>query len=806
MAEITLQSNTAGLFLFFKNNEICRINSETFPQIMELSHSIYSCKEINDEIMLYSRQLTGLLFGQNDITGQLDLQENDFLIFRYPVEWDILPFELLRLENGWLSSRYQICRIIIQEENERAALEPIYLNCNKCAFIRGIAFTSENNREINDTTLLEMNSLLKIFFDKKPDNAFINGKETHKSYYSGTGNYSGLGMQNSETIQFNLQNDGDLLHICGHSNLENYFDCYDIENRIEGRLNLHEELRNTRYTFSFLSSCYSAKPVKSTFEKSPALILHEKSQTVIGYPVQVPAMRAKMITEELYKIWLDGRQSIGQTILILKRKMPEIIELQHLKQYGNPDIYFNKYSIIEQELLIRHLTARFTGRQSTIKNIFKTLFEMESGIMSISGHPGIGKSAIAAEMVRVKYHLSDFEGISQEDLKSLIIIPYFIRKGEIYSTAQAFIKVCLMYIKKLFNRNDFLLNDINMIYDDFSRFIENIASGLPEGSKIVFLIDGLDEADESLLKILPVINVKGLIFLFFSRPIPEVVERLEQFIIKGFEYHTVEITPFTESETIEYLSGNLPDNLNFDEIKADIYSKTQGLPLYLYLLMNDIYRTEQYQSILSEVPLGIEKLFKHILKRNILNTNRHENLKALLTLSLVKEDVTARQVLEMGDLHLNEDDIRGLFTGLSDIVALTNSKTHAVCYNYFHHSIREYLYHTYPDLMVQQYVNILQYCRKWKNHKDPYCFTHYISHLYDGCYSDEQIINLKLSKELYKVAASRKFQRNHSRVLGFDSLILNLEDSLKVLDVAIADDSIKNLDKYIEPFMYLFPK
>lgn len=129
--------------------------------------------------------------------------------------------------------------------------------------------------------------------------------------------------------------------------------------------------------------------------------------------------------------------------------------------------------------LIAEKTQGFVGRRFVFEAIDEFIESRGCGYFVIRGDPGIGKSAIMAELVKRGGYVHHFnvraEGISRSDS--------FLRS------------VCAQLIAKYGLPYEVLPTDATTDSGFFKSLLEDIALSLPNGDRLVIVVDALDEVD-----------------------------------------------------------------------------------------------------------------------------------------------------------------------------------------------------------------------------------------------------------------------------------------------------------------------
>jgi hypothetical protein len=156
---------------------------------------------------------------------------------------------------------------------------------------------------------------------------------------------------------------------------------------------------------------------------------------------------------------------------------------------------------------IQDRTRDFVGRKSVFDEIDKFVRHEGSGYILVSGDPGIGKSAVAAQLIKANGY-----------------VHHFNIRAEGINTPEAFLQnVCA----QLISAYDLAYSNLPSDATHDSRFLNKLFSDVKakkqSNQKVVVIIDGLDEVDPLGLKpgvnplFLPVILENGIFILLTLR-------------------------------------------------------------------------------------------------------------------------------------------------------------------------------------------------------------------------------------------------------------------------------------------------
>jgi len=256
--------------------------------------------------------------------------------------------------------------------------------------------------------------------------------------------------------------------------------------------------------------------------------------------------------------------------------------------------------------------------------------EKQKGYCSIQGNPGIGKSALIAQFFKdLRLH---------ESCKDIQVIEYFIRRG----TQQAKPEVLLEYLIKktdeLFPKAREIRAEGKMVFDLQNQLFTKwrLWAEHCKGTKLLFLIDGLDEGvEENIIQYLPKENFQNILFIYGSRPgghksIDELWGNLP------VEHHLKIKLSGLGKEDIRAMIYEVANKYEIEKDSAwidAIQQRSQGNPLYLKLLCDAIANKSIGLNDINALPKEIDESQTELLNIRDEMLGVVQQTKYLLTLS-----------------------------------------------------------------------------------------------------------------------------------------------------------------------------
>jgi len=395
---------------------------------------------------------------------------------------------------------------------------------------------------------------------------------------------------------------------------------------------------------------------------------------------------------------------------------------------------------------IEELTETFKGRTQERLRIKEFIEKKDKGYFSIQGNPGIGKSALIAQL---------FKDLSNQTPKLPIkLVEYFIRRG----TAQANSTYLLNYLLKAtdthFSEGKTIQAEGKTNWDlQQQLFAKWRAYGYANPKeKMVFFIDGLDEGVENdILRYLPRENFKDIHVIYGSRPgghndieafwteLP--VENHQPLLLTGLSKNDI--------RALLYEVGNKYE-IEKDSAWIDTVEKrSEGNPLYLKLLCNAIENGSIPYNDPKALPTEINDYYKAILTRYANDSHDGDALLSCLFVFAAAFDYLTPVHLQLINGFGTAQSIRVEST-LKEVLYENPLTEEVLDYQLFHESFREFLVQFYPTELKRAETKLLEFCSTWDTlqytFEQRYALQHYTSHLTQSSTEQSILTLINLSK------------------------------------------------------------
>jgi hypothetical protein len=422
---------------------------------------------------------------------------------------------------------------------------------------------------------------------------------------------------------------------------------------------------------------------------------------------------------------------------------------------------------------IEELTETFKGRTQERARLLDFVCNNSKGYFSIQGNPGIGKSALIAQFFKdIKSH---------KDTQQLQVVEYFIRRG----TAQAQVEYVFNYLLRrtdeLFPAGKEIRAEGKAVWDLQQQLFSKwrLWGEQNNGSKLLFLIDGLDEGVEnSVVTYVPRENFEGILIIYGSRPgghksIDDLWAQL------AVEHHTKLELSGLGKEDIRALIYEVANKYELDRDSAwidAVQRRSQGNPLYLKLLCDAMEHGSIVVNDIGALPEKIDEYYKAILDRYSRDADGDALLNGLFTFAAARDYLT---MVHLGLINkLGEATVQRIGSTLKEVLYENPLTEDVLDYQLFHESFREYLIKEKGTNVREAAERIIDFCEGWKElegtWEQRYALEHYAAHLtkskkevrvetlsrliYDHGYTATQKKVLKgfdASNEMYRIALKK---------------------------------------------------
>ncbi|MEO1807933.1 MAG: hypothetical protein AAFU33_24190 [Bacteroidota bacterium] len=296
----------------------------------------------------------------------------------------------------------------------------------------------------------------------------------------------------------------------------------------------------------------------------------------------------RQIQNQLHDMMLLMESQLGNYLKIVVGSTPNI-----------------KTQIRDFTRLIEDKTRDFVGRQFVFDAIQKFVAENPRGYFFVRGEPGIGKTALAAQMIRNSGYVHHFN----------------VRTEGINKPSDFLRNICAQLIAVYDLPHDHLPHEAGQDAGFLNKILNEVAIGLGD-KKCIIVVDALDEVDGEK-------QPRGANLLFLPESLPKGV-----YIVATLRKIPLSLRIDCEQGTLDLeqdSSGNLADvqafvskaiqrpsiaryveqlQIGHDEFVSVMVSKSEGNFIYLRYVLNDIEKGEYNSSDIKQLPQGLRQYYE----------------------------------------------------------------------------------------------------------------------------------------------------------------------------------------------------
>jgi WD40 repeat protein len=406
-------------------------------------------------------------------------------------------------------------------------------------------------------------------------------------------------------------------------------------------------------------------------------------------PVMVVQCRPPL---SIYRLdWVDFQEWTQDNSY--KRSFYRIVNALHEQANveGSYADIFSKLKPLDFGVDVSRMTKDFTGRQWLFDEFDHWLKQSTGRVFLISGDPGIGKSAIMAQLASRHPQVMAFH-FCISNLADSLNPDVFVRS--IASQLATQIKEYHEAIKQL-NFEQLTRFDSGTL---FRRLIADPLKSIHLNEQVIILIDALDEswtdADNNIVRVLhdriedlPE-QVKVMVS---SRKIPDIYDLLSKY--KPHEIDPVcleNIHDITNYLNKKFKEQNIADKIKCSEpdiknVKDLIISKSEGNFLYVKQFIYGIETERIDINNVDSFPDGLVGIYISFFDRIFSKSENYEDYRPILeVITCLKKPFTARELSTI--VHISEFDIRKRMQALSALFPERNGR-----YSPYHKSITDWL-------------------------------------------------------------------------------------------------------------------
>ena len=351
--------------------------------------------------------------------------------------------------------------------------------------------------------------------------------------------------------------------------------------------------------------------------------------------------------------------------------------------------------LYDQTALIEEKTRGFVGRDFVFDQVRRFIDENSRGYCYVVAHPGVGKTALLAQLVKTGRFVHHFN----------------VRTANVSSPGTFLNNVCA----QLVGAYDLPYNALPLRAAQDSAFLTELLTKSAEaarGRKVMIAIDALDEADTSGMlpgtnpMYLPEFVPDGCFFVITTRKDesgqpPRLRVGCEQFLVSIDEHDASnmnDIRTYISRRAAapgiqDYMRSHGLDDYAFIEHLA---MKSDGNFMYLHHVLPQIQQGTLRDRDLAELPLGLMQYYSDHLERMRGSDEQawfQYKLPVIAALSLMREPVTADQLAAVSgvdDVARVRDALRAWGQFL-DRLSVIHNGVRQRAYRIYHASFQDFL-------------------------------------------------------------------------------------------------------------------
>ena len=362
-------------------------------------------------------------------------------------------------------------------------------------------------------------------------------------------------------------------------------------------------------------------------------------------------------------------------------------QLAHPEQIPLFEWDYNKLPI-DFSARIQFLTQYFIGRKKIVDEIDMFIEGHKSGYLLLVGETGIGKSALIAHLVQEQGYAHHFASDKQATAKGCLFLKSIVEQ--------------LRYKYLPDDENPLLLADWIQL---FNQKIKEIGAE----EKLIILVDALDEAEryggeENLMKYLPESLPDNTYFILTSRP--KLLHSEDIRILDSTVFEKYILYPLNQTDIKNYLIRRHYNS----EWTSLIFEKTEGNPLYLYYLMQELTQGELTKGVLENLPQGLEKFYVWQWDNRIWIGDRETKYgreKLLSILFLIKQAINEKTLLFLSGY--NDSFFRECIDPLRRFM-----RPGEIC-EIFHDSFKNFVYEQLKVTLSKYEQELIKHLAKWRD-------------------------------------------------------------------------------------------
>lgn len=414
---------------------------------------------------------------------------------------------------------------------------------------------------------------------------------------------------------------------------------------------------------------------------------------------------------------------------------------------------------------IYYLSNGFKGRICELEQIEAFIKEHEKGCVMIYGNPGVGKTSLMAKIIaQYKY---------DKDLSDQYeVIDFFAKNNSGYTSGFSYYYYLQRIIGK-YSKGKYKEDNEDEIKHIILYQLKQRSEKIGK-KKLILIVDGLDEAEESLLKVLPTEYLPNIIYIYAGRP----TERLRDYMsyFAYFPLLKLKIEGLDRNDVRGILIESVNKYLLKDEQVNYVWKMTEGNPLYLNELCNYI-QEQGIQTLDSvELPKSLEACYD-LKMRELYKKNEQTGCDILYMLACAKDYLDTDMLEDL--LDIKESEVNQGIASVYEFLVIIHMEGKEL-YQLFHETFREYLLKLKSDKIIEMEQKITDTCEKWKvvHNSNQRCLLR----KYIAKYYIKHLANQKKIEKIYELVIDDEFVEFQTVVLGhFQNVLTTCDEIIRYL-------------------------
>ncbi|KAJ8317249.1 hypothetical protein KUTeg_005153 [Tegillarca granosa] len=318
-----------------------------------------------------------------------------------------------------------------------------------------------------------------------------------------------------------------------------------------------------------------------------------------------------------------------------------------LEKFGLRDALLDETTHVTKQhsAMLENLQSSFTGRQKMMKECIKQITEIDSGILTLVGKPGTGKSALMASLIH-NYVESKFCDSSNN------VLVHIVGAAPGSTNIMATLRRLCFELRRQHGIQSEIPEDFKNIVQKFNELLSEAATAC--SSPLVLFIDGIDMMENTHqpynMEWLPAVIPQNVVFVFTALDNSKCHKALQRH--KTREFTVVGLDMFDKADVVrnnlavhrKYLDESPFNN----QLKLLLSKKEASNPLFLKLACEELRVFGVFEKInnkLKSMPHTVPTLLQEMMARLESDLGRELMSSAAFLL------VCSRDGLDAGELH-----------------------------------------------------------------------------------------------------------------------------------------------------------